>query len=88
MGDPCAACTHAYDGHACDKCIDFGDWTPCRQLAPIVERIRAEERERCGKICADRAARLSATAEQYPTGTAACFEAEARECERRIRNNG
>ena len=55
MGDPCAACKHAYDNQACDKCIDFGDWSPCRQLAPIVERIRVEERERCAKICDYRA---------------------------------
>ena len=53
MGDPCAACTHAYYNHACEKCIDFGDWSPCRQLAPIVERIRTGARERCAKICAD-----------------------------------
>ena len=53
MGDPCAACAHAFDSHACDKCDDFGDWTPCQQLAPIIERIRAEEREKCANICAD-----------------------------------
>lgn len=53
MGDLCAACTHAFDNHACDKCDDFADWSPCRQLAPIIERIRAEERERCAKIAGE-----------------------------------
>ena len=42
------------------------------------------ERERCAKICLDRAEQLAATAEQYPSGTAACFAEEARECARRI----
>lgn len=57
MGDPCAACKHAFDSQGCPGCDDFADWTPCRQLAPIVERIRAEERENCAKICESSAKR-------------------------------
>ena len=44
-----------------------------------------EERVRCADICKARADRLRATAEQYPAGAAACFEAEARKGEREIR---
>ena len=60
----------------------------CRDYAwviPMLERAIKEERDHCAKICADRAARLHATADQYPAGTAACFAAEAAECERLIR---
>ena len=58
------------------------DW---QDAAKVVDDIIAAERLRCAKICADRAAMLDATADQYPAGTAVCFAAEARECERRIR---
>ena len=57
------------------------DW----KMHPLVQLGIDSERLRCAKICADRAATLEATAEQYPAGTAVCFAAEARECERRIR---
>ena len=50
-----------------------------------VELERAAERARCAQVCADRAARLRATADKYPAGTAACFAEEALECERQIR---
>lgn len=60
----------------CDYCEFQGD---------SIAKVREEERARCAQICADRAAMLESTADQYPAGTAVCFAAEARECERRIR---
>ena len=50
-----------------------------------IEAAIEAERLRCAQICADRAAMLESTADQYPAGTAVCFAAEARECERLIR---
>ena len=50
-----------------------------------VSGVQASERARCVKIFADLATMLESAADQYPAGTAVCFAAEARECERRIR---
>ena len=64
------------------------DNVECRDYAwviPMLQKSIEAERLRCAQICADRAAMLEATADQYPAGTAVCFAAEARECERRIR---
>ena len=63
-------------GHAFDIC------------APIFAEAMREARERCAQICKARAAMLQATADKYPAGTAACFAAEALECERQIRGEG
>ena len=51
MGDPCTACSHAFDLSACENCIDWSDWAPCRQLDPAIEKIRAADRERYAKCC-------------------------------------
>ena len=74
-------------------CLKIADWklrpesNTCDNWGahPLVQLGIDIERTRCARICADRAERLAATAEQYPAGTAVCFAAEARECERLIR---
>ena len=67
------------------------DNVECRDYAwviPMLQKSIEAERERCAKICESRAAMLQATADKYPAGTAACFAAEALECERQIRGEG
>ena len=85
----CAVCgAHTAKYPLCDacwsECIDAGDEYCGASSAWMVDKVRA----RCAQICADRAAMLESTADQYPAGTAACFAEEARECERLIRGEG
>lgn len=87
----CDACDYFASPDHC--CVEPRSVKPCPEIrtcdefkyeAGVGEVVRLElerERERCARICADRAERLAATAEQYPAGTAACFAAEAREGE-------
>ena len=83
MGDPCTACSHAFDSHACEKCIDWSDWAPCRQLDPAIEKIRAVDRERYAKTCDEFAEYLEKMEREADTGRSAYAFALAAECLRR-----
>ena len=83
MGDPCTACSHAFDNHSCEKCDDFGDWAPCRQLATAIEKIRAADRERYAKCCDESAEYWERMERAADTERSAYAFALAAECLRR-----